>query len=313
MKYEREYMMKMAGSCDMSFKILTEIYLKDMKKRQKETTWKENKHIIEHQLIPYFGNMPINEITPIIVRNWETEKIIDNYTSSTAGRYVGYMSGIMNYAVRYLGLPVNPVRVAGPCQGKKEGREIRYWTQKTFEKFCEQLPDKDKEYKLIYELLFWTGCRRGEILGLRILDIKGKKIEIRQNRVSMTGKKIAIQTPKTDSSVRDITVPAKIMGKLKRWIANLYEPEAGSLIFENLIPGTVSQKFRDAQKKQGIEPRIRLHDLRHSHASLLINLGFSVQAVADRLGHINAEQVIKTYGHLYEQKRDEILEALEKL
>ena len=311
--YEKKYMMKMAGSCDMTFAMLSEIYLTDMKKRQKETTWKGNQHIIKHQLLPYFGIMKINEITPIIVRNWESTKIIEQYTPKTAAQYVTMLGSMMNYAVRYLGLPINPVRAAGPCKGKKKSRKIGYWTQETFENFCAQIPDEDVAYRIIYELLFWSGCRRGEALGLRIEDIEDKKIAIRQNRVHIAGKKIAIQTPKTATSRRVITVPKKIMEKVEKWIEKLYSPAKESLIFENVTPNHVSRKFRLEQKRQGVEPRIRLHDLRHSHASLLIDLGFSVQAIADRLGHINADQVIRTYGHLYDRKRDEILEALEKL
>ena len=92
---------------------------------------------------------------------------------------------------------------------------------------------------------------------------------------------------------------------------HLYIDSNNDRIFYTI--SNMSGNFKRLQEKAGIEPKIRLHDLRHSHASLLINLGFSPDVVADRLGHKNAMMVMTIYGHMYKSKRDEVVDALERV
>jgi len=89
----------------------------------------------------------------------------------------------------------------------------------------------------------------------------------------------------------------------------MYKPNPTDLLFPTKA-STLGGQFRRIQRYHNITPRIRVHDLRHSHASMLINLGVSPKAVADRLGHANESMVMKIYGHLYPEKRNEIVNKL---
>lgn len=320
--YEAEYKSKMEGGCDMLFREMADIYIADCAKRLKQSTTYEKKSHIKHILVPYFGGLKINQITPIIVRNWQNDKMIGKYKYSTMRIYSALLSSVFTFAVKFYGLTRNPVRTAGAISVAKnsvklgpndENENLRIWTKEQFEWFLSKIKNNSVDHT-IYLILFYAGLRRGEVTALRLKDIDMEKnvIHVRQNKVVYPGHPDNIQTPKTASSVRTVTMPGKVMSEIKAYVDKLYKPEPDDLIFA-VNPIAFSSKFRNAQIKMGITPRIRLHDLRHSHASLLIELGFSIQAVADRLGHANADQVIRTYGHLYPAKRDEIAEALNNL
>jgi len=313
--YENEYKRKMEGSCEMLFSELSDMYLADCAKRLKKSVAYQKKLYLEHVLNPYFGNMRINQISPIIVRNWQNDKMIGQYKQNTITNYCTLLNSVLNFAVKFYGLANNPVRAAGriaytslKCVMHEE--KIQIWDKNQFEKFAAKV--EDPAMHLAYDILFFGGLRRGEVFGLRIKDVGNNTIRVRQNRVDYREHNGNIQTPKTTNSKRDVAMPLKIMQEIRRYIDLLYKPGEDDLLFST-SPNSLTNHFLHAQRQWDIEPKIRLHDLRHSHASLLIELGFSVQAIADRLGHANADQVIRTYGHLYPQKRDEIAEALNKL
>ena len=121
-----------------------------------------------------------------------------------------------------------------------------------------------------------------------------------------------IDTPKTKNSARTVSIPDHLVIEIKDYMKQLYKPKDKDLLFDH-VGDSISNFFLNQQRKIGMEPIIRVHDLRHSHASLLINLGFSPDVVADRLGHANAAMVLKVYGHMYPQKRIEVTNALNKM
>ena len=158
------------------------------------------------------------------------------------------------------------------------------------------------------ELLYWTGMRRGELAGLRFADVEDDIIHIRLQQTA-----IGKSTLKSKTSKRDIQLPAPIAVKLHAYMTRIYKPNPNDRIFFG-HPNNLTRDFGAIQKKLDLGlPHIRLHDLRHSHASLLIDMGFSAQAVADRLGHANITMVIKVYEHLFPARRNEIADKLTNL
>ena len=121
-----------------------------------------------------------------------------------------------------------------------------------------------------------------------------------------------MDTPKTKNSARTVTIPNHLIKEIKDYMKRIYKPRGKDLLFSG-VGDSISNYFLNQQRKIGMKPIIRVHDLRHSHASLLINMGFSPDVVADRLGHSNAAMVLKIYGHMYPQKRVEVTDALNKM
>ena len=104
----------------------------------------------------------------------------------------------------------------------------------------------------------------------------------------------------------------KLKNKLQEYVQMLYDPQPDDLLFPRSA-NSIGRYFRETQKKNDFEPCIRLHDLRHSHASLLLNMGIPAKVIADRLGHANEIMLYRTYGHMYLEQRDELVAKLNKL
>lgn len=307
--YEREFLRKGARSSDMSFASLVELYLDDMRPRLRESTMRSKEYLIEKRVLPFFGSLPINEITPAHVRKWQAGLLAENFAPTYLKSINNQVSAIFNYACRYYGLPENPARVAGSV-GKKKAGSMKFWTVEQFNTFIVAVPNFSAKVGL--SVLFWTGLRIGELLALSPadVDLEAGTISVTKSFQSFEGREV-ITEPKTPKSRRVVPIPAKLRDLLRQYIDALYEPQPE----DRLFPYTKSFFTRwmaKGSEASGVE-RIRLHDLRHSHASLLINLGYPVLLVSERLGHEDVQTTLQTYGHLYNKTTDEAIQKLDEM
>ena len=215
----------------------------------------------------------------------------------------------MNYAVRYYTLRDNPCRKAGSI-GKGHADEMQFWTTEEFKMFLDKISDKPQA-RAGFLTLYYTGLRIGELLALEYgdIDFEGCKLTVNKSfqRIDKTD---VITPPKTPKSNRVISLPNFLVDELRAYTGKLYKLHKHDRIF----PYTKHFFEHEMQRgtKDGEVKRIRLHDIRHSHASLLIELGFSPLAIADRLGHEKVETTLNTYSHLFPHKRDEVADKLQK-
>ena len=260
--------------------------------------------------------MAVSEITPEHVRKWQNGLISyrddkGNPYSATYLRTINnQLAAIMNYAVRYYNLKDNPCRKAGTI-GKDHADEMNFWTTEEFKMFLEKISDKPPAYAG-FLTLYYTGLRIGELLALEYgdIDFENCTLTVSKSYQHLNGKDV-ITPPKTPKSIRTVSIPEFLRDELKSYTERLY----GIHKHDRLFPYTKSFFEHEMVRgtKDGEVKRIRLHDIRHSHASLLIELGFSPLAVADRLGHEKVETTLNTYSHLFPHKRDEVAEKLQKL
>lgn len=138
-EYEREFLRKEAQSCDMTFGSMTKLYMDDMRPRLRESTMRSKEYLIEGKILPFFGSLPLNAITPAHVRKWQAEILKENPAPTYAKSIHNQLSAIFNYAVKYYRLPENPARVAGAV-GKKKASEMKFWTVEEFNKFLPCVP-----------------------------------------------------------------------------------------------------------------------------------------------------------------------------
>ena len=138
--------------------------------------------------------------------------------------------------------------------------------------------------------------------------ISGKRPEL---QFWTLDRKDLILPPKTERSNREPTTPPFIEDAVRKYIAMLYDYKPSDRLF------TVSKFFIKRRLEKGAEsaglPQIRVHDLRHSHASLLIHLGFSPLVIQERLGHENIETTLNTYSHLYPSQQGELVMKLQEV
>ena len=219
----------------------------------------------------------------------------------------GQLSAILNHAVRFYGLKSNAAATAG-CMGSEKHKEMLFWTKEEYLKFAEVMMDKPQSY-YAFEVLYWCGIREGELLALTPADFDLDKglLSITKSYQRLKGRDV-ITDPKTPKSVRVIQMPQFLTDEIRDYLKSLYKVQPDQRIFE-VTKNYLHHEMDRGAKEAGVK-RIRIHDLRHSHVSLLIEMGFSALAIADRVGHESVDITYK-YAHLFPSKQQEMAQKLD--
>lgn len=304
----RNFLITQKADFDMKFEDFWKIYCADMETRLREHTMRTKKYIVELKILPYFGNKRVNDITAADIRQWQNELIKMGYSPTYLKTINNQLSAIFNYAVRYYDLKSNPCAKAG-SMGKSKAEEMDFWTGEEFRKFIDSVMNKRLSY-MAFMILYWTGMRLGELLALnpKDVDLEKRTISITKSYQRL-GKKDVITPPKTSKSKRVITIPEFLAADIKDYMDNLYDLQEDDRLFP-ITKYYLEHEMQRGIKESGVK-RIRVHDLRHSHASMLIELGFSPLEIANRLGHEKVETTLNTYAHLYPNKQTKLAERLD--
>ena len=296
-EWERTFQQQTTADMDMSFEAFVELYSKDIKSRLKESTWQTKENIINTKILPYFGKRKISEITTKDVIAWQNELLAyrDEKKKPFSQTYLktlhNQLSAIFNHAVRFYDLRSNPASKAGNM-GSEERKEMLFWTKEEYQKFSEAMMDKPISY-YAFQMLYWCGIREGELLALTPADFDFEKgtVKISKSYQRLNGRDV-ITSPKTKKSNRTIKMPQFLCEEMQECISMMYGLKKKDRIF------TITKYY--------------LHDLRHSHISLLIDMGFSAVAIADRVGHESIEITFR-YAHLFPSKQTEMANKLDDL
>lgn len=201
----------------------------------------------------------------------------------------------------------------------KEKKEMQYFTLEEYKKFDSVI--EDHNYHTFFKMLFYMGFRLGELLALQIKDIDFEKNELTIKRTLTTkirGELYTISTPKTKNSIRTLPIPENVLKDIKTVISELKTSPKYSddwFLFGGNIPyreNTITKKKNTYCKLAEVK-QIRLHDFRHSCASLLINNGANITLVSRYLGHSKISMTLDTYSHFYKNELAEITKLLESL
>lgn len=200
-----------------------------------------------------------------------------------------------------------------PCKkvkkmGKADANRLDFWTKEEYDQFISGI-EKGSRYFLIFEILFWTGCREGELLALTKSDI-----DFAKNRISITktyyrteGRDV-ITVPKTEQSVRIIEIPRFLTAEIYEYINQHYELPDDARLFP-IVAEAIQHKLKREIEKSGVR-KIIVHDLRHSHVAYLINQKVQPLIIKERLGHRDIKITLNTYGHLYPSQQKMVAEML---
>ena len=289
--WEREFLMQKQADVNMSFESFVALYEKDVKPIKKRK---------------------LSEITVRDVIDWQNE--IRQHTKSSGESYSPdylknvhtQLSCIFNHAIKYYGLQINPAAKAGNM-GSEQPKEMLFWTKEEYLKFIDAMMDKPMLY-YAFEILYWCGIREGELLALTPADFDFEKKTLRINKSyqRLQGKDV-ITTPKTKKSNRVIQMPDFLCDEMQDYFKQLYGLEPDSRIFP-LTKHTLKRGMEFGSKASGVKV-IRIHDLRHSHVSLLINMGYSAVAIGNRVGHESVE-ITYRYAHLFPTVQKEMADKL---
>ena len=257
------------------------------------------------------------ELRPALLRRHQASLHDDGMSDAMISKAIGCLSSVLRTAVDDEILNRNPLQGVKRVQAPRP--PITVWEESDLHRFLGELPPDTTAYALFYTAAF-TGARRGELLGLRWEDLSvdqqhSGKLRIERSIVPSKGKSSEMTTPKTDTSIRSILISHDVVRVLQRHRDRIIErsEELGDIwvdtnaIFPSevgtyLSPHNASRLFRYWVKKTKA-PRLSLHGLRHTHASLLIARGHSPKAVSERLGHASVKFTIDRYQHLYDRQR----------
>ncbi len=313
LEWELEFKKVKGSDLDMTFESFVQIYTADIQRRIKENTWQTKEHIIRSKLLPYFGKRKMCEIMPKEIISWQNEMI--NYKETNGRAYSpvylktlhNQLSALFNHAVKYYGLEINPAVKVGNM-GKAKGKEMLFWTKDEYQKFADAMMDKPVSF-YAFEMLYWCGIREGELLALTPADFDFERctVSITKSYQRLKGRDV-ITEPKTQKSNRVIKMPHFLCAEMQDFIKTLYGIKQGDRIF-TVTKYYLHHEMDRGAKQTGVK-RIRIHDLRHSHISLLIDMGFSAIAIADRVGHESID-ITYNYAHLFPSRQKEMADRLD--
>ena len=196
-------------------------------------------------------------------------------------------------------------------------KEMEFYTFEEFKLFISN--ESDLFFKTAFEVLYFCGLRVGELRGLTWdnIDFEERTLSVKKNVVNVDGK-ILVTSPKSKKSIRTIPITKTLLEDLKLLklrSMKCYGFNDKYYVFGDIKP-LVKEKLRKEKRKLAEEAKlkeIRLHDFRHSCASLLINNGASIMIVAKFLGHTKIDETLNTYSHLFKSKMEDIINIMDEL
>lgn len=298
-----------AADRSLNFADLYKEYMLSLRNQIKDSTLYEKDKFYRLYMRPYFDDKDVRDLTKIVLQDWQ-----DKIWAMTMpnGEYYSYkyLSNIRGYLSVFLVWVADKYEVPNQLEKVKKPKrripktQMQFWTREEFDKFISVVDNPT--HHAIFTMLFFTGRRKGEVLALNVDDVRPDRICFDKSYTRKTTDGSAYKITSTKNEKRSWTL---IAAPLKDELAH-YTPQAPFYFGgENPIhENTLSHAFDRYIAKAGVK-RIRVHDLRHSFVSMCIHLGASVYVVADLIGD-KPEQVLKTYGHLYEEDKVKIISQI---
>ena len=305
---EREFLDMQSGNMNMKLAAFVEVYFNDKGTRLKERSIMTKRTLIETKIIPYFGDKSMNEITSVDIIKWQNLLMKQEYSPTYLRMIQNQLTALFNHAERFYDLRDNPCKKEDKM-GRSNARELNFWTKDEYEVFIKGFGAEDEMYRIIFQMLFWLGCRIGEVLALTASDIDLENGTISVSKTFFRRNKTDyITSPKTESSNRKITIPKFLKREIKEYLDRQYELAPEDRIFP-ITDRAVQKKMKQKTEEAKLKP-IRVHDLRHSHIALLIEKGLQPLVIAQRVGHDSVNTTMNIYGHLYPNKQKEVADLL---
>ena len=283
-------------------------------KRIKESTISNRKYAMDKHLIREnpFANKELSKISTEMIDALYNDKLDEGYSTNTIRKIHQMLNQAFKQAIKWKKVAHNPVIDADPPAVKT--KEAKIWS------FDEIHNCKKERHYITFLLAIYTGMRRGEILGLKWSDIDFEKKIIRVERtlIHIPGNGYQFSSPKTFKSKRQVHIPDQILDDL---VFHKEQQEQWKEIFgqkyqdNNLVVCTEKGTIQDPRNVLRVLKRlcetakvtkIRFHDIRHTHASILIAENVDIVKVANRLGHSKAKTTLDYYAHLIPNDQDEV-------
>lgn len=294
-------------------------YLEYARLRQKPTSLLTFKRKMERNFLPYFGKIKIRKLNVQEYANWQI-KIAEKGYSYTYKRNLHYcICAFYNYLINFYGIKKNIPKIVGNFKDNYlKNVKSDYWTYEEYKKFISCVDNP--VYYAFFKLLFFTGLRKGEALALTFNDLEDNFMSITKtiSKEKFNGQRI-IMIPKTKKSIRKIQIDSELkndINNLRNYYIKKYDNFNNNFFIfgasEPLSTTTLERKKNYYCDKANVK-RITIHDFRHSHATLLYQLGIPILTISNRLGHSSIETTVSVYIHENNENEKRAIELLSSL
>lgn len=287
-------------------------YLVYVSLKQKKQSIRSLKERFSSIIIPYFKDFDIFNINQNDYLAFLCFLNSRNYCYNYKQNLHYLMCSFYNYCVLFLNVPFNIPKIVGGFKKDLNNSSSNFYTLNEFNKFIKFVDDN--VYKQFFNFMFFTGCRPGETMALRFSDLKNSFVSINKTIDEHGSREVG--SPKTFRSNRIIEIDRKLnksLLKLKKYYINLYNiTDFDFYIFgglKPLAPTTINRKKIKACELSNVKV-IRLHDFRHSHATLLVSKNIMINEVSRRLGHSNVSTTLNTYVHTNREQEKRVIKTL---
>lgn len=287
-------------------------YLEVNQKDIQNTTLNMKHRNYRNHIKNILGNIKIEKITPQMVLDWENtltnkSRSKKELKSSTIKNCRALLAAILNFGIKFYGLQKNPVQ--RNTKQKRVSIPIhKFWTFDDFSKFINS-PALSEKAKIYFEVLYWTGMRWGELHALTIKDINLKEKTILISKTN-PGAAWGIHKTKTEAGNRKVSIPDFLVEKIQKHLDSLLLTE-DMLVF-SLNSSGIRRYMEIACKAENLT-YVGLHGIRHSHASLLFNMGYTPLMIKERLGHQDIQTTLGVYTHIFKEQDASLVASLEAL
>ena len=285
-----------------------------------------NKHITEYFInVDNVGKLTYEDIYQF--REQLRQKIAQNsdkpLSTNTINKIMILLKKIFDVGLRKGYYTTNPVKLLKKLPIEKT--KMQFWTIAEFQQFLKLFEVDEYNIKLLFTVLFFTGLRLGEALALTWQDVDFTSNTIHVTKSTYVNKGIShISTTKTKAGTRRIIINKKLSQELETWqkkqakqLQQFSNDITTLQVFQNspiiITKDAIEKQYKKILERDNTLKKIRIHDFRHSHASLLINNGEDYLVVKERLGHASITTTIDTYSHLYPSKQKDLADKLDDL
>lgn len=322
-EWERVFLLESTTGISSNMTV-NDLYVKFMDQKKlviRERTFYQTDLSFKKHILPVLGNIKLSNLTLEKIEKYQHDLLTVNkqngevLKNSTLELIQKELKSLLAFAYEKSYIKNMHIlsfkKVINIDESKKE---VDFWQPEEFYKFIEVVDDI--VYLTLFNVLYWCGLRIGEALALNWNDIDFNKKTIRINK-SYSDYKHRITNPKTQNSYRTVIMPDKCFDA----VSKLFEHDKQIIGFDNQkyifhFEKPLNQDTIKIRKDRWIAKahvkRIRIHDLRHSHVSLLINLGFSAFDIAKRLGH-SVDMVNNVYGHWFQNAQNKMVDKLNNM
>ena len=323
-KLRREMSMHDNSSSAITLKKLAEKMLEVKKPEVRESTLDKASRNLDRYVLPYLGDYKIKQFNSQILSDWKLKIETLGLSLTTKRNIYGGLRNLFNFGVKMEYMPVNPLLKVGNFRSSyEEKKEMLFYTPDEFKKYITAAKSEAElsgyyDYFVFFCLAYYLGARKGEINALRWTDIEGDTVHIKRSICQKLKGEDRETPPKNKSSVRDIQIPLPLKTVLNEHKERCKKYKdfsennhicGGAICLRDTSLDKANRRFAESAKVK----HIRIHDFRHSHASLLINNNINVLEVSRRLGHSKVEETLNTYSHFFPKEKEKALKVLNSI